>query len=918
MELEVVTVGALLHDIGKFYQRGVGEEELKKRREESKGLRHEDFSEDFINDNRELLSFLLEEEKISEETLNFLKAVVQCHHLYTYKNNERIKKEKCFKLLGNEKIGRYIKVIEKADNLSAGLERIEVDKTQLLSEGGIIEEDSKDYREKTLLPIFCLVRPGKQISEIKKDERAWGYRFSPLSIKELAKSFPIELSPLKENSYPDGQRKKDYQELWKCFKRELKELLNLKNFRGDFNFKYETLKYLLVKYTWCVPSYTYPSSKEKVPISDIPLADHLLTTAAIATSLAVFEEETNWKYENDKNLEKFILLSLDFSGIQNFIFRQPKETKKWAAKILRARSFLVSLALEAVVRRVIKEFRVNISTVLLSAAGKVWLLLPNLNDAEKRLKRVQEELIKELLGDPFYGEVKIRFAYVKMSERDFSLEEGRFAKKIEELQKVEAEKKLTLFNLEELNRFYQDEEDFRNYFEKLSEDDEGKKPCAICGVSPRESNEEGLCKFCSRLIEIGGKLPNSRYMRVWFSENLDLPPFPTVMPPKRGELPPDFEIAFYKDEESLKDSLKEVPLRTNELVYAFEDAEKDGCVFPVKFLENYVPTTKLDLEVEELRKKGNGEDVEKLKEIVENCYDEEVRKQVRREKEPIPKTFCHLAYESKGPHYLGILKADVDRLGFIFSKGFAEVSEGYSSLTVSRIVALSRMLDFFFNAVVKKMAEEKELYSVFSGGDDLFLIGAWDKIIELEWELRDKFKKFTCENENFTLSVGIEIVKPNLPVTIMAEVSEEALERAKETRNATCVFGKRIVYEEGVPTLKELVEKEVSDLEEVLKKGEREKGNSFLYKLYYLSQLANGEFDGGDKKRFLERFLWRPRLRYLVWRNFKEEERYEVLNILERMIRELSENIGESEDKKKDNLFYIPFAIAVYRRRKNG
>ena len=49
-------------------------------------------------------------------------------------------------------------------------------------------------------------------------------------------------------------------------------------------------------------------------------------------------------------------------------------------------------------------------------------------------------------------------------------------KKIEELQKVEAEKKLTLFNLEELNRFYQDEEDFRNYFEKLSEDDEGKNP----------------------------------------------------------------------------------------------------------------------------------------------------------------------------------------------------------------------------------------------------------------------------------------------------------------------------------------------------------------------------------------------------------------------------------------------------------
>ncbi len=914
MELKAVTLGALIHDIGKFYQRGMNEAELRKCRNESKGLHHEDFSEDFLKDNKKLINFLLGE-KVSEEILGFLKAIAQCHHLFIYKNNKKVKKEECFELLKDEGIGHYIKVVEKADNLSAGVERVEIEEEQLLSGGGKIEEDRKDYKRKTLLPIFCLVRPGKLITELSKEERAWGYRFLPLSDKSLEDNYPIKLSPLKENSYPDERRRKDYQALWDGFKSELANLLKNWDWGGDFNFKYETLKHLLIKYTWCVPSYAY--SKRKIPISDIPLADHLLTTAAIATSLAAFEKSTNWRYEEDKGVDKFILLSLDFSGIQNFIFRQPKESRKWAAKILRARSFLVSLALETVVRRVIKEFGVNISTVLLNAAGKVWLLLPNLSDAEERLKRVQEELRKELLKDPFYGEVKVRFAYVRMSERDFSLEGGRFAKKIEELQKVEAEKKFTLFDLERLNKIHEDEEDFENYFEKLSEDDEKKKPCAVCGISPRKS-KDGLCKFCSRLVKIGKELPNSRYMRVWFSEKLDLFPFPTVVPPKKGELPSNFEIAFYKDEKELINSLDKVPLRDNELVYAFEDAEKAGYVFPVKFLENYVPTTKLDLEVEELRRQGGEEDEEKLKGIVENCYDKEVREQVKEEKEPIPKNFCHLAYESEGPNYLGILKADVDRLGFIFSKGFAKLSEEYSSLSISRVVVLSRMLDFFFNTIVKKLAEEKGLYSVFSGGDDLFLIGAWDRIIEFEWELREKFKKFTCNNENFTLSVGIEIVKPNLPVTIMAEVSEEALERAKETRNATCVFGKRIVYEEGAPTLRKLVERGVSDLEEVLRKGEREKGNSFLYKLYYLSGLANGEFDEDTGNVSLERLLWRPRLHYLVWRNFKDEDRHEVLDILERMIREFSENFGESEDKKKDNLFYIPFAIAVYRRRKNG
>ncbi|TCK06218.1 CRISPR-associated protein Csm1 [Phorcysia thermohydrogeniphila] len=926
MKLEVVTLGALLHDIGKFYQRGVSEEELKKRKEEAKGLRHEDFSEDFLNENKKLLSFLLGEE-ISEETLNFLKAAAQCHHLSKRENGKWVRKERCFELLKNEEIGRYIKVIEKADNLSAGLERVEVEKSDFRSYGGLIEEDGKDYRTKTLLPIFCLVRPGERITDIEGKDRAWGYKFKVLNTKNC---FPEELSPRKENSYPDGDRQRDYRELWKSFKKELEGLLKLEELKGeggvlDFNFKYEALKYLLIKYTWCIPSYTYAFSKGKVPISDIPLADHLLTTAAIATALARYEEDTGWKHKEEKQKEKFILMSLDFSGIQSFVFRPPKETRKWAAKILRARSFLVSLALETVVRKVIEEFKVNISSVLLNAAGKVWLLLPNV-DVEKRLEKVRKKLREELLKDPFYGEVKIRFAYVTMSEEDFSLR--KFSEKIEELQKKEAEEKFTLFDIEKLNRLHDEKKSFKDYYKKLSDEEDKKRPCIVCGVSPRKT-DKGLCKLCDRLVKIGKKLPNSRYMRVWFSPiKLELSPFPTLIPEKKEELPENFEIAFFKNKEELKESLEKVPLRENEVIYAFEElseeSEKDRIVLPVKFLENYVPTTELDLEVEKLRKQGESD---KAKEL-EYCYDEEIRSEVKENGEPIPKNFCHLAHEAeKGPPYLGVLKADVDRLGFIFSKGFAKVprdgGDDYSSLSVSRVVALSRMLDFFFNAVVKELVkkEVKDLYSVFAGGDDLFLIGPWDKVIEFETKLREAFEKFTCYNKHFTISVGIEIVKPTLPLTLIAELSERALGRAKKKRNTTCIFGKRVFYGKGrVATLKELVDK-ADELEKLL---EDDKGSSFLYKLYYLSRLANGEFDDEGKeckedrakKISLERFLWRPRLRYLVWRKFKEEKRYEVLSTLEKMIRELAEDVTECEKDKKDNLFYIPFAIAVYRRRR--
>ena len=88
MKLEVVTLGALLHDIGKFYQRGVKNKE----HQSSESKRHEDYSEEFIKENKELISFLLGRE-VSEEELEFLQNVAQCH-IFTFIKVERRKRKK--------------------------------------------------------------------------------------------------------------------------------------------------------------------------------------------------------------------------------------------------------------------------------------------------------------------------------------------------------------------------------------------------------------------------------------------------------------------------------------------------------------------------------------------------------------------------------------------------------------------------------------------------------------------------------------------------------------------------------------------------------------------------------------------------------------------------------------------------------
>ncbi len=69
---------------------------------------------------------------------------------------------------------------------------------------------------------------------------------------------------------------------------------------------------------------------------------------------------------------------------------------------------------------------------------------------------------------------------------------------------------------------------------------------------------------------------------------------------------------------------------------------------------------------------------------------------------------------------LAMLKADLDNLGSVFSEGLRE------SISISRYATLSRMLNYFFSLYVnyslKANDNFKDIYTVFSGGDDLCVI----------------------------------------------------------------------------------------------------------------------------------------------------------------------------------------------------
>lgn len=177
--------------------------------------------------------------------------------------------------------------------------------------------------------------------------------------------------------------------------------------------------------------------------------------------------------------------------------------------------------------------------------------------------------------------------------------------------------------------------------------------------------------------------------------------------------------------------------------------------------------------------------------------------------------------EDTGIDRLGVLRADVDWLGAVFAAGLPT-----QYATFSRYAALSRSLSMFFTKGIVDICEkklpagekpfylfgEKEgnrlVHIVYSGGDDLFLVGAWDDLLELSVDLRKAFAAYT--NGMLSFSAGLGLFSPTYPVIRMAEDSGALEDMAKKEpgKDSVALFGES---EADVPVFswKEL-EKEVA------------------------------------------------------------------------------------------------------------
>ncbi|UII25694.1 hypothetical protein LVD15_20660 [Fulvivirga maritima] len=165
------------------------------------------------------------------------------------------------------------------------------------------------------------------------------------------------------------------------------------------------------------------------------------------------------------------------------------------------------------------------------------------------------------------------------------------------------------------------------------------------------------------------------------------------------------------------------------------------------------------------------------------------------------RSFDDLAKNSEGAEKLALLKVDVDNMGDLFSdKSLKQTQEISDALGFFFEEYLNTIIDEFkgdvelYNEEGKKVdikENVRRIYTVYSGGDDAFLVGPWNVMVELASRLHQEFDAFAPKSAEISLSASLTIIDKNYPVIQAAETAENWLHLAKhrDGKNAICLFG---------------------------------------------------------------------------------------------------------------------------------
>ncbi len=775
-----IFLAALLHDIGKFYQRA--DKSLNSRNELSYNVMQmaDYICPQYYNGKYKYqhsiwtLQFLTEIE-------NLLKQIPKFEGIDFAEDNKR---NSIFALSAShhKPSTKFQAIITLADWWSAGSDRRDLEEnenSENLNDNINWGNSHEAFRNIPLYSIF------NQINKDKKQNNLVAFNLKPLSIEEKY-FFPHQVE-----GKEDGISQQQYASLWKLFKEEINHLPTT-----TFQQFTETLISVLKKYTWCIPSST-------INMANVSLFDHLKTTAAFADCLYVYtkENEDSFIYEGkhmriNDGFYPILLVGGDLSGIQKFIYNI---ASRKAAASLKGRSFYLQLLLDSVIQRILLHPKINASSahIVYSSGGKFYMLLPNTNQVKEALKEIKIELDEELF-EKHQGQLIFNFSYVP-----FNYHTNRKGKpfesnlrKGEELEIGELWQILSEKLTEQKTKPF--EEYIQSYYDELftPQTVDKEKVCAVTGIESNnlvtiDSNVEKskqikVLRSVKEQVELGKVLKNTQYIA-------------THLTP--------YESNSYLDSKNIKSI--EITGLTHYLIEKENNLSSiDGCKITHINDADFISTKGSNCQYAFQYYGGNEQ---------------------ARNKKGENKTFEELS----DSEYLGILRMDVDNLGSIFINGLPSVNKSFSANAT-----LSFMLDYFFSGYLNTIRNSEkykdDVNILYSGGDDVFAIGKWNKLIEFANDIRYNFEKFVGRPD-ITISGGIALVGDKFPISKAAEIAGEAEDTAKKDnngkKNAFNIFGETITWGEEFNFVKEQKDKLIDLYGKAISKG-------FIHKLQTYSLLA--------------------------------------------------------------------------------
>lgn len=504
------------------------------------------------------------------------------------------------------------------------------------------------------------------------------------------------------------------------------------------------LYYIFKQKAWCL--------KSEIGEAYLSEFEYLKSKTAFAVCLhhAQVANETTYP---------FLLFCADISGIQSFIY--DIHSKK-ASKSLKGRSFYLQLLIDSLLERYIKATETTICNVIYSSGGKFFMLLPNTTSVKTVLDQLEKDITNELYklhNDTLSivtGAVPFRIDadYIIAVDDDIldkNDKEDEPIKNLRQLWKLTSEvtskKKQTKLKL-----LFEDQFDI--FFGGGLDIEFGEEDYVSCAVTGRPTKKRPNNQINKDDTDEEGKYVTPSVMQqIELGENLRDATFLNVV------------------DQTAKNKFQPLPNLNSKMppYDAYELSKKTGGF--KSFLIN--PTTYTKGEPFFFYG-GNLQALTVAGEI---------------------KTFEELTTPDSGYNFnkLGILRMDVDNLGNLFTGKTKNGELNVRHATFAAYSTLSAALDWFFSGYLNTLKNETiEIYQedvrfkyrdtvniIYAGGDDLFAVGKWDKLIDFAIDIRKKFRTYLGGDDRLTLSGGIAVVNNKFPLAKAATMAHEALEDAK-------------------------------------------------------------------------------------------------------------------------------------------